>query len=101
LIGQALARALGGTVIVVALYYLLPLDHLSQAGSVLLLIAGLLGIAVIVWWEVRAILNAQYPVLQGIAALALAVPLFLVLFATTYYLLERAAMSDPVGGSRS
>jgi hypothetical protein len=83
-------RVLGSTVMVVALYYLLPLDHLSQVGSVLLLVAGLLGIAVIVWWEVRVILNAQYPAVQGVAALALTVPLFLVLFSTTYYLLERA-----------
>jgi hypothetical protein len=93
LIGGAVVRVLGSTVVVVALYYLLPLDHLSQIGSVLLLVAGLLGIAAIVWWEVRVILNAQYPAVQGLAALALTVPLFLVLFSTTYYLLERASSS--------
>jgi hypothetical protein len=87
-------RVLGSSVIVVALYYLLPLDHLSQAGSALLLVVGLLGIAIIVWWEVRAILNAQYPAVEGIAALALTVPLFLVLFAAAYYLLERATASN-------
>jgi hypothetical protein len=91
LIGRAVLRGLGNTVIVVALYYLLPLDHLSQVGSVLLLVVGLLGIAVIVWWEVRVILNARYPAVHGIAALALTVPLFLVIFSTTYYLLEHSA----------
>jgi hypothetical protein len=91
LIGRAVAREFGSTVVVVALYYLLPLDHLSQIGSVLLLVAGLLGVTAIVWWEARAILEAQYPAVQGIAALALTVPLFLVLFSTTYYLLDRAA----------
>ena len=47
-----------------------------------LLTGGLLAIAVIVAWEVRAIMKADYPGVQGIEALAVTVPLFLLLYST-------------------
>ena len=74
----------------VAAYYLLPFDHLSDATSVLLLVVGLVGVIVIVVWEVRGILNSQYPAYKAVEALTITAPLFLLLFASAYYLLERA-----------
>jgi hypothetical protein len=98
-VARALIRALATAAILVALYYLLPLDNLSDTGSVVLLAAGLVGIAVIVAWEVRAILRADYPVIQGIEALALTVPLFLLLFSTFYFELahtDHASFGQPL-----
>jgi voltage-gated potassium channel len=79
--------------LLVAAFYLLPLD-LSGSDSVAVLTAGLLIVAVFVAWEVRSIVRADYPVLQAIAALILTVPLFLLLFSTVYYLMEHAAPRD-------
>lgn len=41
-------------------------------------------------WEVRSILHARYPGVRAVEAVATLVPLFLLLFATLYYLLGRA-----------
>jgi voltage-gated potassium channel len=90
LVLRALLRGSVSAAVIVALYYLLPLDHLSDAGSVLLLTLGLIVVMGMIGWEVRAILKADYPAIQAVGALAMTVPLFLVLFATTFYLIDRA-----------
>ena len=56
------------------------------------LVVGLVAVALLVAWQVRAILRAYTPALRAVEALALSLPLFLVLFAVVYYLL---AGSDP------
>ncbi len=83
----AMLRALAIAAGLVVLYYLLPLDHLSRGGRALLLTVGLLGVAAIIGLEVKAILKAEYPVVQAIEALAISAPLFLLLFATAYFLM--------------
>ncbi|MER5470249.1 ion channel [Streptomyces sp. NPDC002685] len=75
----------------VAAYYLLPLDSAFTATSVLVLIGGLVAVTLLLGWHVRGILSSERPGLRAMAALATAVPLFLLLFATTDYLLDRSA----------
>jgi voltage-gated potassium channel len=94
LLAIALIRALGTAVILVTLYYVLPMENVSDAGSIVVLTVGLLAIAIIVVWEVRLILKADYPVIQGIEALAVTVPLFLLLYSTAYFLIENASPSS-------
>ncbi len=91
---RTLLGAFASAVILVVLYYVLPMDNLSDAGSVAFLAIGMIGIAILLWWEVRAIVTARYPAIKAIQALAMTVPLFLLLFATTYYLLERSLPSS-------
>ena len=74
----------------VAAYYLLPFDRLSDGASVLLLVVGMVGVLLIVLWEVRAIIKSQYPAYKAVEALAITAPLFLLLFSTAYYLLQRS-----------
>ena len=90
LLAKALIRALATAAVLVTLYYVLPLDNLSDSGSIVALAIGLVGIALIVVWEVHAILRSDFPVIQGIEALALTVPLFLLVFATFYFEVEHA-----------
>jgi hypothetical protein len=85
LLARALIRAAATAAILVTLYYVLPFNNPSDVSSCVLLAAGLAGMVLIVAWEVRAILNADFPVIQGIEALALTVPLFLLLFSTFYF----------------
>lgn len=91
LVARALLRAFGSAAILVVLYYVLPLDHLSSTISIALLVVGLVAVAVVIGWEARAIVNAEYPGAQAIEALAMTVPLFLLLFSTGYFLMEHAA----------
>ena len=50
-------------------------------------------------WQVRAIAGARYPGLRAAEALGLVLPLYLVLFASTYFVMERAsaaAFTEPL-----
>ncbi|MCT9011581.1 potassium channel family protein [Streptomyces rhizosphaerihabitans] len=77
--------------VLLAAYYLLPLDSAFTAATVMALIGGGLVVVLLLAWHVRAILRSRRPGLRALAAMATAVPLFLLLFAAAYYLLERSA----------
>ncbi len=68
-----------------AIYYLLPLDRSSIGVVIGILAVGLLALVGLVAFQVRAIMRAAYPVLRAVGALATSVPLFLLLFAGTYF----------------
>ena len=84
---RAVVRPLSTVIALIALYYTLPLDHVDDPEVALVLVAGLLAIVGLCTWQVRAIQRARYPGVQAIEGLAFAVPLFLLLFATGYYVL--------------
>jgi voltage-gated potassium channel len=83
-------RSLATAVALVALYYLLPLDHLASVPLAVSLVAGLLILLAVAIWQLRLILRARYPGVQAAQALAITVPLFLLLFASAYYVMARA-----------
>lgn len=76
--------------LLVVAYYVLPIGQRVQDATLVLLVAGLGLVAAIVVWQVRAILRAAYPLLQGVQALSLVIPLFLLVFADAYFLIEQA-----------
>jgi hypothetical protein len=81
------------------LYYLLPLEDGFRGRTLLVLLIGLLGVGVLVAWQVRAILHARHPALRAIEAIALSLPLFLLLFAATYVLMtgtDPQAFTEPL-----
>ena len=97
LVMWGLLRALLTTAVLVALYYLSPLDHVDAVPlpvSLIVLLLVLVGVCV---GQVRAITRAAYPGIRAIEALAATVPLFLLLFAATYYLM---ALDDPTNFSQ-
>jgi voltage-gated potassium channel len=89
-----LLRALGSTIALVAIYYLLPLDRASVATTVVMLGVGLLGLVGLVAYQVRSIMNATYPALRAVGALATSAPLFLLLFAGTYFVTSAISASN-------
>jgi hypothetical protein len=94
-----LLRALGSTVALVAIYYLLPLDRSSIGVAVGMLALGLLALVGLVAFQVRSIIRAKYPALRAVGALATSVPLFLLLFAGTYFVMggiSDANFSEPL-----
>jgi len=89
-----LLRASAVTAALVVGYYLLPLDHLAGVPLGVSLAAGLLALAAMAAYQVRAIIRARYPGIRAIEALATTAPLFLLLFAATYVLMARADPSN-------
>jgi hypothetical protein len=85
LIAVALLRSLAAAVVLVALYYLLPLDRLTGVPLAVLLAIGLVVLLAVSAWQVRTIISAKYPAVRAIEALATTVPLFLLLFAAAAY----------------
>ena len=80
-----LARSVVVGVLLFVAYYLLPLNKPESFG-VLLLVGGLILVAVVVAWQVRAIQNSPFPRLRGFQTLISGIPLLLVVFAAVYYL---------------
>jgi len=94
-----LLRALGSTVALVAIYYLLPLDDTSIGVVIGMLAIGLLALVVLITFQVRSIMKAPYPALRTVGALATSVPLFLLLFAATYFVMgsiSAGSFSEPM-----
>ena len=71
-------------VLVLVLYYVLPMDSLGISGA-LVLVAGLLLVAGVVAWQIRAIINSPWPRTQAIQAVVVGIPLLLCIFAGCYY----------------
>jgi voltage-gated potassium channel len=83
----------------VAIYYLLPLDRTSIPMAVGMLAVGLLALGGLVAFQVRSIIRATFPALRAVGALATSAPLFLLLFAGTYYVMSgisEANFSEPL-----
>lgn len=89
-----LLRVLGITAVLIALYYLAPLDHLTGISLLVSMVIGLLALAAMIAYQVLAILRAAQPTVRAIEALATTVPLFLLLFSATYFLMSRTSTSD-------
>jgi voltage-gated potassium channel len=85
---------LGSTIGLVAIYYLLPLDRTSVRAAVAILGVGLLALVGLVVYQVRSITNATYPALRAVGALATSAPLFLLLFAGTYFVTSGISASN-------
>jgi hypothetical protein len=81
---RSLLRAAGSTAALMAIYYVLPLDHTPRWAAIAMLAVGLVGLLGLIIFQVRSIAGSRYPVLRALEALATSVPLFLLLFASSY-----------------
>jgi hypothetical protein len=80
-----------GAVLTVVAYFVLPLTGIVTAATAVTLAVGLAVILAVLVWNVRSILVSSHPRVQAAAALTTTVPLFLVVFAATYYVMSRGA----------
>ena len=94
----AVLRIVGSITALVAIYYLLPLDNSSTEIAVTILVIGLAVFIGLVAFHVRSITRSPFPGLRAVEALAINVPLFLLLFASTYVVM--ATMSAGNFGER-
>jgi voltage-gated potassium channel len=99
LMAFSLLRALGSATVLVGLYYGLPLDRSGGVAVSVGLVVGLLVFVAVVIVQVWQIMRSDYPRLRAVEAIASAIPLFLLVFAATYYLLSGGrpgAFSEPL-----
>ena len=91
---QAALRAAGSTAALVVIYYLLPLDRSSAGVAVTVLVIGLVAFIGLITFQVRSILGAPFPGLRAVEALAISVPLFMLLFASVYVVMADLSTSS-------
>ncbi|TLS46488.1 two pore domain potassium channel family protein [Streptomyces montanus] len=84
-------RSVVTTTACVLAYYLLPIDQAFTGGTVAGLVVGLMLLALLFAWQIRMITRSAAPRLRAVEATSTTLPLFLVLFASTYYLMERGS----------
>jgi voltage-gated potassium channel len=97
LITAAIVRAFLTTAALVAAYYIIPFDRDGRlSGGVRIFVAAALFV-IVMMWQIRAILISRVPGLRAIVALSMTVPLFLLLFAATYFVMSS---SDPTNFSQ-
>ena len=88
MIAWAVLRIVGSTAALVALYYVLPLNHSSTWVAVTILVAGLVLFIGLVAFQARSIIRSPFPRLRAVEALATSIPLFLLLFASAYVVMS-------------
>ena len=88
-IAAALVRAIGAATLLLAGYYVMPLDEVSDVA--LLLRIGLAGVIVllVIAWEVRAVNRAALPALRAVEALVVTVFVIVIAFASAYLNMSR------------
>ena len=84
-------RIVGSVAVLVAVYYLLPFDRYPTGAAITILVIGLVLLIALVAWQVRRIIADPHPRLRAVEALATTGPLFLILFASTYFVMARLA----------
>jgi voltage-gated potassium channel len=75
-------RSLVTTVVLVVLYYQLPLNHVRNVPVTL--VVGLVILAIVTVAQLQMIGRSAFPAIRAIEALATTIPLFLLLFASAY-----------------
>jgi voltage-gated potassium channel len=80
--------------LIVVLYYLVPFDHGMNGATAAGLALGVLALAAIVALQIWTISRSKYPTIRAIEALASSIPLYVLLFASTYFLMARAQPSS-------
>ncbi|MFD7916855.1 potassium channel family protein [Streptomyces sp. NPDC059752] len=86
----AIARLMVTSVGLVVAYYLLPMDRPMSADTVAALVFGLVLVSGLLVWQTISITKSPYPRLRAIEAVTAVFSLFIMLFATTYFLMARS-----------
>ena len=91
---RVLVRSLLGVAILLWLYYVLPLQDLRGVPAARSLLVGLLILIVAITVQVFGIAHSRYPALRAVEALALSVPFFLLMFASTYVVMAQDSAAN-------
>jgi preprotein translocase subunit YajC len=87
-VGALVSSAVASVAVVVA-YFVLPFSSALTTDTTLVLLGGLGAVVLLLAWHLWSIVRSPYPRVRAVAALATTVPVFLVVFATTYFAMGR------------
>jgi len=88
---MTMLRSLLAFAVVLGAYLLIPVGERAGDGSTILrLVLGVLLFGAILAWQVRQIMRSAVPALQAVEALIVAIPTFIVVYASTYVGIEAA-----------
>jgi hypothetical protein len=79
-------------IVLVVLYYELPLDHVKNVPVTL--VVGVVILTVVTVWQLRVIGRSPLPAVRAVEALATVLPLFLLLFASVYVVMADASPAN-------
>lgn len=99
LLRRALFRPVVTAALLVAFYFVVPMNDVADVGSLTILAVVLVGVGVVFAWQVTKVLKADYPTIQAIEATAAIVPVYLIGFSTVYFLMSEASndnFTEPV-----
>jgi hypothetical protein len=91
---RVLVRSLLGVAILLWLYYVLPLQDLRGVPVARSLLVGLAVLVVAITVQVFGIAHSRHPALRAVEALALSVPFFLLMFASTYVVMAQDSAAN-------
>lgn len=89
-VGRSALRILISVVLLIALYGALPAADRTGIGTLIELFIGLIIFGAVLGWQVLKIMGAAYPELRAAEALAVSIPIVLIVFAFTYLSLSHA-----------
>ena len=83
----------GTWVALVVGYYLIPFRGVGTPRLILHLVAGLVLVGLVLAWQIRRIGTAEHPIVRAVRALAVILPVFLLLFSGLYLSMSHASAS--------
>ena len=98
-IATSLLRSAATAAVLLVVYSTAPLDRPLDLGTWLAFTLGLVLFAALVTWQVRVIMRSRTPRLQAIQAVAIGLPLLLLLFAACYVVISAngaGSFSEPL-----
>ncbi len=96
---NSIVRMVGTFLLLLVLYAVLPLAGRSGASAVVMLLLGLVVFVALVGRQIKMIIQADHPKLRAVEALALVVPVLVLVFAYTYVSLSDvnpASFTEPI-----
>ncbi|WP_256794779.1 potassium channel family protein [Terrabacter sp. Ter38] len=81
-------RVVLSLVVAVVVYFRIPLTGASEARSVATFVSGLVIVVVVLAFQTRGIVRSPFPLLRTVEALATTGPLFLIVFASSHYVID-------------
>ncbi|MEV0297463.1 potassium channel family protein [Nocardia sp. NPDC050710] len=91
---RAVLRPVGTTSMLLAAYFLLPFNRIDDLGAASLVFGVLAVVGVVYVWQIRQVLHAEYAGVRAVEASAVTMGVYLVGYATTYFLLSDARPDD-------
>jgi voltage-gated potassium channel len=98
MVGSLVRAGLGAAFLIVA-YALAPLDRRPEGTAGAQLALWILGFLVVMGWQILAVSRSPYPRLRALEAVAISLPLFVLMFAAAYFVsgqVDAGSFNEPL-----